>query len=206
VIESRGAFLRLMVTAAWAISLAGCALLRPAPESPRLFVLEGTFDAAPVSDGAGRQSLLVPTPTARAGYDGSRIAYVTKAYELQFFAQSEWVDTPARMVAPLLVEALESAGGFQTIHGSGGVSASLRLDTEITALQQEFASVPSRTRFGMRAQLVDVAGRRVVATRELEAVEAAPSDDPYGGVVAANVAVMRVLRELAEWTAAVSPR
>jgi cholesterol transport system auxiliary component len=204
VIAFRGAVLGLALTAALATSLAGCALLRPAPTPPRLFVLEGTFDAAPASDAAGRPSLLVPTPAARAGYDSPRIAYVTKAYELQFFAQHEWVDTPARMLAPLLVEALESSGRFQTVPGSSGVSASLRLDTEIMALQQEFASTPSRVRFGVRAQLVDVVGRRVVATRELEAVEVAPSDDPYGGVVAANVAVIRVLRELAEWAAAQS--
>ena len=205
-IAFRAAFLGLALTAALATSLAGCALLRPAPAPPRLFVLEGTFDAAPVSDAAGRPSLLVPAPTARAGYDSPRIAYVTKAYELQFFAQSEWVDTPARMLAPLLVEALESTGRFQTVPGSSGVSASLRLDTEIVALQQEFATSPSRTRVALRAQLVDVVGRRIVATRELEAVEVASSDDPYGGVVAANVAVMRVLRELAEWAAAQSPR
>jgi cholesterol transport system auxiliary component len=32
-----------------------------------------------------------------------------------------------------------------------------------------------------------------------EAVEGAPSDDPYGGVVAANRAVDRVLDEIAKW-------
>jgi cholesterol transport system auxiliary component len=41
----------------------------------------------------------------------------------------------------------------------------------------------------------------VVATREFEAVAAAPSEDPYGGVVAANQAVRSVLASLAEFCA-----
>lgn len=193
---------RLALAAACAIVLQGCALLRPgAADPPRLFMLEATFDAAPAG-AAPVQTLIVPPPTARPGFDGPRIVYVTRAYELQFFAQSEWVDTPARMLAPLLVAALEESGTFRVLQGPSGVAASIRLETEITALQQEFAAGPSRTRFALRAQLVDAGGRRVVATRAFEAVEAAPSDDPYGGVVAANGVVLRVLRELAVWVSA----
>jgi cholesterol transport system auxiliary component len=41
----------------------------------------------------------------------------------------------------------------------------------------------------------------VIAAREFEAVAAAPSEDPYGGVVAANQAVRTVLASLAEFCA-----
>jgi cholesterol transport system auxiliary component len=41
--------------------------------------------------------------------------------------------------------------------------------------------------------------QRVVASAAFEAVEGAPSDDPYGGVIAANRAVDRVLDEVAVW-------
>ncbi len=85
------------------------------------------------------------------------------------------------------------------------VVPALRLETEIIALQQEFTLKPSQTRFAVRAQLVDVARRRIVATEEFEAVEPAPSDGPYGGVVAANHAVARVLGKLAKWCEAQAP-
>ena len=53
-------------------------------------------------------------------------------------------------------------------------------------LQQEFTARPSRVRFTLRLELTDLAGHRVIGTRELEAVEPAPSEDAAGGAAAAN--------------------
>ena len=187
---------------ALALLLSGCALLQPERVEPTSrFALEAAFEPAPVT-GTAAQVLLVAPPTARSGLDRAAMLYVTRPYEMQSFSRSEWVDAPARMLAPLLVDALERVGGFRVVQAPSGVTATLRLDTEIGALQQEFTTSPSRVRFALRAQLVEVAARRLVAARELEAVEEAPSDDPYGGVVAANRALARLLRELAEWARA----
>ncbi len=177
----------------------GCTLVRPVrTESPKLFALEGTFETPPGRD-SDPQPLAIATPRARPGLDSARIVYVSRTYEVSFFAKSQWVDTPARMLAPLLVQALGASRRFQPIRSGAGVAAALRLETEITALQQEFTVSPSQVRFALRAQLVDVAEHRIVATRDLEAVEPSASDDAYGGVVAANQAVHRLLRELAAW-------
>jgi ABC-type uncharacterized transport system auxiliary subunit len=88
------------------------------------------------------------------------------------------VDTPARMLAPLLVQALGASSRFPPVRSGAGVNGALRLETEITTLQQEFTVRPSRVRFALRAQLVDVAEHRIVATTDLEAVEESPFDDP----------------------------
>jgi cholesterol transport system auxiliary component len=199
---------RACVFAAWTlgVALTGCTLIPSTKnEAPSLFLLEAPVAAPdlPAGDAAAtRESLLVAAPLAHPGFDSSRMAYVTRAYELNFFARSEWVDTPAHMLAPLLVQALERDGRFQVVLGASGASATLRLETEIAALQQEFTTTPSRTRFALRAQLVDVARRQVLASRDFEAFETAPSEDPYGGVVAANRAVDRVVREVAAWCGA----
>ena len=50
----------------------------------------------------------------------------------------------------------------------------------------------------MRASLVDATSRRVIATRDFEGLVKASSDDPYGGVLAANQTVQAVLGKLAE--------
>jgi cholesterol transport system auxiliary component len=193
---------RLLVAAMLGLWLAGCSLIPAAPnEPPRRYLLEAPAAPDPAAPASG-ETLLVAQPTARPGFDAAPMAYVKRAYELQYFARSEWVDAPARMLAPLLLLALARDGRFQVVAGASGASAALRLETEIEALQQEFTSVPSRTRFALRAQLVDVASRRVLATQEFEAVEEAPSEDPYGGVVAANRAVDRVLREIVAWCVA----
>ena len=61
-------------------------------------------------------------------------------------------------------------------------------------------------RFTLRASLTDNATRRVISSREFEATAVADSDDPYGGVVAANRAVQRVVQQLASYWSEVSVR
>ena len=46
-------------------------------------------------------------PHAAAGYDSQHIIYVRQPHKLEYFAHNEWVDPPARMLAPLIVAALE---------------------------------------------------------------------------------------------------
>jgi len=80
----------------------------------------------------------------------------------------------------------------------------LRLDTEVVRLQQDFASQPSGVRFTLRAYVVDNTTRRVLAWREFDETAAAASEDPYGGVVAANQVVQTVLGRLAVFCAEAS--
>jgi cholesterol transport system auxiliary component len=144
---------------------------------------------------------LIVSPThAAAGFDSPRIIYLREAHRLDYFAHSEWVDPPARMLGPLLVAAIANSGAFRAVVLTpGAASGELRLDTEIIRLQHEFRSSPSRVRFTLRATLIDDRTRRVLAWRELEALVPAASEDPYGGVLAANQAVQTVLQEVSRF-------
>lgn len=197
-IEATRSLPRTAALAALAVALAGCALFASPGPAPSLFALD-VPSAGASAGSAAAQAIEVAPPSARAGFDGSRMAYVTRPYELNYFARHQWVEPPARMLAPLLAEALERDGRFEATQGGANLSASLRLETEIVALQQEFTAHPSQVRFTLRARLLDLAKRRVVASSAFEAVEPAPSDDPYGGVIAANRAAARVLDEVASW-------
>lgn len=171
-------------------------------EPVNTFSLQAQFEAR-VEPPKDAPMLIVSRPRAHPGFDTSRMAYVRKPYELEYFSRNLWVDTPEKMLAPLLVRALEASGAFRAVsQAPGSVSGELRLDTEIVRLQQEFISSPSRLRLTLRVQLIDMPGKRVLATREFDVVENASSDDPYGGVVAANRAVARVLNEVAVFSAA----
>ncbi len=204
---------RALALAAWIVALAlvmgaGCTLLSPSRNPlPELFALTPTIEVrATLPPSAGARTLLVNVPRAGPGFDSPRMAYVTDPYALAYFARHQWVDTPARMLAPLLVRALEGAGRYSAVVAApSSVAAEVRLDTEIVRLLQDFSVHPSVVRFTLRAQLVDTAGRRVLATREIEAVARAPSEDPVGGVAAANRAVAASLTELAEMCAAAAP-
>lgn len=183
--------------------LGACSALSPSVTAPPSFyVLERLASVAPPSMPALAPTLIINPTHAAAGFDSARIVYVREAHRLDYFAHSEWVDPPARMLTPLLVSAIEGAGAFRAVVATPSAAATdLRLDTEIVRLQHEFLSRPSRVRFTLRVNLVDDKTRRVVARREFDASVAAASDDAYGGVVAANRAVQTTLKELAAFVA-----
>ena len=189
--------------------LCSCAALAPAvAPHPRFFSLadaRGAAHAAPqtgTAAAATAPTLIVSPPHAAAGFDSPHIIYVRQASQLEYYAHNEWVDTPARMLAPLIVSAIEQGGAFRAVVQTPSTAAGdMRLDTEVLRLQHEFLGKPSRVRFTLRAYLVDSVTRRVLASREFEAVAAAPSEDAYGGVMAANEAVRSVLNGLAAFAA-----
>ena len=191
-------WMRTEILAVGLILLVGCSPLQPVKNDVlNTYALQAQFHSRGVVE-AGAPVLQVTRPKAHPGFDSPRMVYVRKAHELEYFSRNQWVDTPDKMLAPLLVQALEASGGFSAVsQAAGTVTAQLRLDSEIVRLQQDFTTVPSRIRFTLRAQLIDVAGRSILATREFDVSENAASDDPYGGVVAANHAVQRALSEVA---------
>jgi cholesterol transport system auxiliary component len=192
-----------------ALLLCGCEALKSQVSAhPTLYTLTGgTPNPAaqahlkPAATAAG-PTLVVSAPHAAAGFDSPHLMYVRQADKLEYFAYNQWVDTPARMLAPLIVTAVERSGAFRAVvQTPSPASGELRLDTEIRRLQQEFLGTPSRVRFTLRAYLVDNTTRRVIASREFESVVASASDDPRGGVTAANSAVQTVLENLAAFCA-----
>jgi cholesterol transport system auxiliary component len=172
------------------------------PRSPAqdLYALDAEPSPARV---AGRPAILVADTRAAPGLEGRGIVYVERAHEVRRYAKSAWVEPPARMLPPLLARALEQ-GGFRVVR-DGESGGHLRLETEIVQLRQEFLSRPSRVRFALRLRLLG-AGGSLLAEREIEAEEQAPSDDAYGGVVAANRAVSSVLEEVVAVCAEASAR
>ncbi|WP_296445227.1 ABC-type transport auxiliary lipoprotein family protein [Rhodoferax sp. UBA5149] len=194
---------RLVAAALCLITLSACSGLRPAATpQPAFYSLDSTRAGVPTVAPMAAPTLIINPPHAAAGFDSSRIIYVRENHKLEYFAHSEWVDPPARMLGPLLVAAVERTGAFRSVVLAPGAAAGdLRLDTEIIRLQHEFQSSPSRVRFTLRAYLVDDKTRRVLAWREFDSAVAATSEDPYGGVLAANLAVQAVLENLSQFLA-----
>jgi cholesterol transport system auxiliary component len=189
--------LRAGIVATLALLAAGCSLLAPAPADETVRHL---LDARPAVARLPQRDLVlaVSPPRAAPGFDTTAMAYVQTTHALDHYATHRWADTPARMLGPLLTRTLEDAGSFRAVvYGPSGVPADLRLDTEIVVLRQSFLARPSRVELTLRLQLVDVAARQVLATRYIEVVEDATSDDAAGGVAAANAAVARALTQAA---------
>lgn len=184
----------------FALVLASCSNLRPTETEPvRTYLLEAQVDRT-VMGKPIPLALTVSTPRAAPGYDTARMAFVRQPHTLEYYAKNRWAETPARMLGPLLVRTLDQQTGFRTVTSADGmVKGDVRLDTEITLIQQEFANSQSSLHMKLRVQLVEQASFRVLATQVFDVVEAAPTNDPYGGVIAANRMLPRLLGQIADF-------
>lgn len=185
--------------------LSGCNSLNPTAR-PQLstYSLDNVRLESPASTTAPpsprRPTLIVNPSHAASGFDSKHIIYVRQAHQLEHYAHSEWNDTPARMLSPLIVAAIANSGSFRAVVPTPGAAAGdLRLDSEIIRLQLETGTSPSRLRFTLRSYLVDNSTREVLAWREFDERIEVRSEDPYGTVIAANRAVQNVLGRLAEF-------
>lgn len=200
---------RLVVTGLALITLSACSALQPSTTpQPTFYSLDNARRVQPAqavvspAPQNARLTLIVNPPRAAAGFDSQRIIYVREPHKLEYFAHSEWVDPPALMLAPLLVTAMQNNAAFNAVVPAPGAAVGdWRLDTEIIRLQHEFDTQPSRVRFTLRAYLIESKTRRVLAWREFDDYAPAVSEDPYGGVVAANRVVQSVLDKLSMFSA-----
>jgi cholesterol transport system auxiliary component len=181
----------------------GCLLSRAESRTVHTYQLSPDMRAsageARLADATG-PVLLISLPQSDPGFDTQRMVYLTRRYELDYYGVNQWADTPARMLVPLLVQALDRSGAWKAVMPvPASIRGDYRLDTDGLVLQQEFFQQPSRVRLGIRMQLVDLRESRVVGSRTFETVEEASSDDAYGGVLAANRAVAAILDQAASW-------
>jgi cholesterol transport system auxiliary component len=171
-----------------------------ATEIPRIYLIDVPFPTVAPAKAQGK-TLLVSTPQAAPGFDTPAMVYKRSPYLLEYYTKSRWIDTPARMILPLIINHLEATGLFKAVLSAvtSPVSGELRLDTEIFRLQQEFLTEPSQVRLILRAQLLNMEKRQVIATKVFEILENSPSEDAEGGVAATHQAIAHLLKELTEF-------
>lgn len=188
-------FMLLLMTAA------GC--LSPPTDSSKIHTYQLSLDGWPSEVHHGKPDgpvLLVSPPQAEPGFETQRMVYVKRPYELEYYAVNQWADTPAKMYLPLLVHTLNQSGIWRDVVPlSGSVPGDYRFDSYAFVLQHEFTQQPSRVRVTVRAQLVDIKRSTIVGTQTFEAMEPAPSENAYGGVLAANRAVAGLLDQISSW-------
>ena len=214
----RGALLGLLGLGAL---LPACtSLLGSQPQAPLThYALERGPPAAPAAgasspSGAGAMAmpvasavpvgpyvLLLAAPQAAPGYDSARMVYQRQPHTLEAFTQSAWVDTPARMLSPLLLQSLQESAPLRSrvravLQAPSNARADLLLETGILRLQQDFLQQPSRVYLTLQATLTDQRTREVLAWRRLEVTQVAASDDAAGGAAAASAAVQTALQQL----------
>lgn len=190
----RAALLALVVAL-----LPGCALLSPAQVDSKKYVLNTIPADLPRQPGQGATLLVLP-PDTMPIYATTLMAYTPQAHEIAYFSQNEWAATPTQMLLPLIVETLRRTQYFRAVWPSPYVGPhSFVLRSELLELQQDFSTEPATLKLAIRVSLSRAASDQLIATQELRVQEPMPERAPYGGVVAANRAMERLLRQLAQF-------
>jgi cholesterol transport system auxiliary component len=134
-------------------------------------------------------SILVTVPEATAGYQTEQMRYIKRPYTLEAFSKNTWVNPPASMLYPLLVQSLQKSGYFKAVLSSGySEPIDYRIDTQLLRIQQNFIKRPSVLEFSAKVALTEAANNQVKASHIFNLEIPCPQDTPYGGVIAANKA------------------
>ncbi len=192
--------LRLFATFALVLLGSGCSPFPkqgPTP-SPQSYLLQWSDQAAvPHAGGTACGSIGVSPPRPAPGFGSVHMAYSETPYRVDYYAYHQWADTPAQMVEPLLVRALEQSGRFRAVvKQEVGADADLWLASDDLRLLQRFEDDRSAVELDLRVVLLDASARHVLAQRRFEIREPAEATTPYAGVRAANRAMERLLEQL----------
>jgi cholesterol transport system auxiliary component len=194
--------LRAVLPALAAALFAGGCAIGPQPREQTASYDFGPPRAAPGAGPRFGQPLMVPPVAAPAWLDGTGIVYrlgYAEAARPRVYALSRWAAPPAALITQRVRSRFAAAGPVVT--GSDGARAGYALRIEIDDFSQSFdAADRSRAVLRLRASLVDLATRALLAQRAFDAeAPAAPSAEGAAGALAA--AADAAIENLLEWTA-----
>lgn len=163
----------------------------------------GAFSNRQLASHPTRQSILVTTPAAVAGYQTDQMVYMKKPFELSYFANNGWINPPAEMLFPLILQSLQRSGYFYAVVSSPYTDKTdYRLDTQLIELQQNFIKKPSIIELVVKVALTRVSDDQVIASKIISQHVPCPIESPYGGVLAANRATESFTAELTRFVLA----
>jgi cholesterol transport system auxiliary component len=184
---------------AWVAFFSGCTLFSPINIDTKKNVLNSIpLDLR--SERTHPATLLVLEPETTPAYATTQMAYSTQAYQIAYFTKNDWAETPSQMIQPLIVQTLRSTQYFSEVLSPPDFGRhTFVLRSEILELKQDFTTEPAMLQLAMRISLSRDATNQVVATKELSVSQPMSERNPYAGVVAANEALPKLLRGLAEF-------
>jgi len=178
----------------------GCTLMSPVKTETKTTYVLNTVPHPMMKRSKRQITLLVTRSESGAIYNTTEMVYAIKPYQIAYFVKNSWADSPTKMLQPLIIQTMQNTHYF---HGVNLPSFSGKYDfvlnTQLLQLQQDFFNEYSVVHLTLRAQLVDAATSRVIAAKQFSVEEVAPSNNPYGGVIAANKATASILKQLAKF-------
>ncbi len=193
--------MRALVTTIVAVVLAtGCAGT-PAPN-----VTLYDFSSESFSSGPGIRlngSLLVEGVRAPSWFDTSDIVYrlaYQDPFRRQAYTESRWVGPPEELLTQRLRQKLDQVIESGVAGSDDGIASNYLLRVDLEEFTQVFDSADtSRAVVRIRASLIDVAQRRLIAQDFFSAAPRTPTPNASGAVHGLRVASDAVIDALAIW-------
>lgn len=141
-------------------------------------------------------TLLISKPSAMSGLHTGQMLYLKRKFMLEPFAKNAWESPPADMLYPLLVKRFQGSHAFQAIASSPYADKTdYRLDTQLIDLYQDFTAPKSTIKFTAKVAIARVSDNHVLGSKLISRTIPCSQNTPYGGVMAANVAVSSFIEE-----------
>lgn len=180
--------------------LSSCSLFSPVSTKPLNKYLLNKIPTCSITKKPRSTILLVPLPETRPVYNTTQMAYRLRPYQIAYFSQNEWAETPAHMLHSLLVQTLTNTGYFKAIvEPPYGGRYDYTLNTEILEILQDYSCKTPVFIISVRAQIIKTSTNQVINTRQFSVIQAIPQGSPYGGVFAGNRATAQILESIAEF-------
>ena len=198
--------LRILLMA-MVLALAGCGTLSR-PPAVNVTKLQLLGEGAEIARGEPLGlSISVADPNALPGFATPRFAYRQRDLELRYYGRHEWAASPERLLQSTVVRALDESGRFSAVVAPSAIAlADLRLELELTQLVHDYRdSEGGEAVLAVRAQLISLVDRSVLATRSFEYREPATAH-PVAGAQAADRALARLLEDLVAFCAEAAAR
>ena len=146
-------------------------------------------------------SLVVDRPESEPAIDSERIARLS-GVEVAYYADALWVDRPAAMIQPLLIQSFRASGAIEVVGDRRSeIRPDFLLQTRITAFQAEpQQDAPPDVRVAIAASLLAMPRREVVGTTEIGYTATAAAREIEAIATAFDEALGKVFKRLVEWT------
>ena len=146
------------------------------------------------------RTLLLADTVAGAFYDTDGMAFSSKPGTRGYYQLARWSERSSKRFSDLLLARLEHEKIFAAVSQvSGNVRGDWLLTTEILDFYHDAAQQPGVVRMALRAEVVNLKNRTLLARKTFVLSVPVSSFDASGAHQAFNEAATRTLNELADW-------
>jgi cholesterol transport system auxiliary component len=193
------------------LALTGCVNLgldagKDATEIVYYVMEDGARATAAAVTPAARVLVLTDTQ-AGAFYDTDGMAFSRQPGTRGYYQFARWSERSGKRFSDLLLARLEREKLFAAVaQTSSNVRGDWLLTTEIVEFYHDASQPPGAVKMELRAEVVDLKTRSLVARRMFSQTIASSSFDAAGAHKAFNEASTRTLNEMADWLKGLSAR